>query len=87
MTQDQFHKGLATIRTAIETALHERGVSGGLVSQGNPSAGAGDIEFSVTVADKVEKENFARQEIEDSALAIDAPAAVKVRMLVGPFVR
>lgn len=34
-----------------------------------------------------DREVFSREEIEDSAIAIDAPAALKVRMLVSPFVR
>jgi len=87
MTQNLFNKGLETIRTAVETALHERGVGGATVNQSLPGTSESRTEFSVTVGDKTERQFFERQEIEDSARAIDAPAAAKVRMMVGPFVR
>jgi len=87
MAQDQFTKGLATIRTALESALSDRGVSGGVVNQKQHGTENDPTEFSITVGDKTESQLFERKEIEDSALAIDAPAAIKVRMMVGPFVR
>jgi hypothetical protein len=86
MTQDQFHKGLSTINVALEAALNERRVLGGVVKHAE-GAEPQDTQFSVTVEGKTEMQVFTRQEIEDSAQAIDAPAAIKVRMLVSPFVR
>jgi hypothetical protein len=87
MVQDQYNKGLVTIRVALEDALRERGVAGGIIESNVGSDAATDVEYSVTVNGKTEAQLFARQEIEDSAQAIDAPAAIKVRMLVSPFVR
>ena len=87
MAHDQFHKGLATIHAALETALGERGVTGAAVEHDGQDGDPKDTQFSVSVGGKSETQTFARQEIEDSALAIDAPSAVKVRLLVGPFVR
>jgi ketopantoate reductase len=84
MAQDQFHKGLSTIDLTLEATLHERGVVGGVVKH---NAQGEETQFSVTVDGKTEIQVFTRQEIEDSAQAIDAPAAIKVRMLVSPFVR
>lgn len=87
MAQEQFHKGLSTIRAALEAALNERGVGGGVVNQQASGETPQDVDFWVTVGDKTERQTFERQEIEDSALAIDAPAAIKVRIIVSPFVR
>jgi hypothetical protein len=87
MAQDQFHKGLSTINLALETALSQRGVVGGVVTYDAHSTEPRDTQFSVTVDGKTESQMFARQEIEDSAQAIDAPSATRVRMLVSPFVR
>jgi hypothetical protein len=82
----QFRKGMANIAHALESALQERGVQGSAVtfSEGSESAGA---DFMITVADDARKQHFSYEEIEDSGEAIDAPAAVKVRMLVSHFVR
>lgn len=87
MEQDQFQKGLSTINLALEAALRERGVAGSVVKHNAQSAELQETQFSVTVDGRTEIQLFTRQEIEDSAQAIDAPAAIKVRMLVSPFVR
>jgi hypothetical protein len=87
MSQDQFHKGLANILSALNTALTERGVGSALVKHNIDNAHPQPATFAVTVNGKTETQNFSREEIEDSGEAIDAPAAAKVRMLVSHFVR
>jgi hypothetical protein len=87
MTNDQFHKGVATIHAALEAAIQERGVTGGVIAHNAQGAEPQDTQFSLTVGGKTETSTFVRQEIEDSALAIDAPSALRVRMMVSPFVR
>jgi hypothetical protein len=87
MVQDQFQKGLSNINLALEEALRERGVAGGVVKHNAQGAELQEIQFSVSAYGKTEIQVFTRQEIEDSAQAIDAPSAIKVRMLVSPFVR
>jgi hypothetical protein len=84
---DQFQKGLATIRQAIESALTDRKVADAQVALQPATDKPQDVQVTVTVNGVVQVQSFTREEIEDSALAIDAPSAVKVRMLVGPFVR
>ena len=84
---DQFQKGLATIRQAVEASLSDRKVADAQVELQPLADKPQDVQVSVTVNGVVQVQTFSREEIEDSALAIDAPAAVKVRMLVGPFVR
>jgi lactoylglutathione lyase len=81
---DQFHKGLANIVREAESALRERGVQGSSVhSEGNEAIGA---DITVTVDDKVQMQHFTYEEIGDCGEAIDAPVAMKVRMLVSHFV-
>ena len=87
MPLDQFHKGLANIRAALETSLNERGVAGSAVSYSPATAEPQDTEFVVTANGETQSQTFTSAEIEDSGEAIDAPVAVKVRMLVSHFVR
>lgn len=83
-SKNQFHKGLANIVRETESALRERGVPGSSVrSEGNEAAG---VDITVTVDGEVQMQHFTYEEIEDCGEAIDAPAAVKVRMLVSHFV-
>jgi hypothetical protein len=84
---DQFQKGLTTIRQAIEASLTDRKVADAQIELQPSTEKPQDVQVSVTVNGVVQVQKFSREEIEDSALAIDAPSAVKVRMLVGPFVR
>ena len=84
---DQFQKGLATIKQSIEASLEDRRVVGAQVELQPLTEQPQDVEVSVSVNGATQMQKFTREEIEDSALAIDAPSAVKVRMLVGPFVR
>jgi predicted enzyme related to lactoylglutathione lyase len=83
--RDRFHKGLANIVREIESALRERGVAHSCVDfrEENEAAGA---DVTVTVDGEEQAQHFAYEEIEDCGEAIDAPVAVKVRMLVSHFV-
>ena len=85
--QDRFEKGLATIRNALDAAIHDRGVEGSRVDCSIDASGAQSARFSITADGKTEVQNFSREEIEDSGDAIDAPVSLKVRMLVSHFVR
>jgi lactoylglutathione lyase len=80
----QFQKGMANLVSAVEEALAARGIEGPVVDQGVD--GASDAKIRVSANGKVAEQRFAHQEIEDSGEAIDAPVAMKVRMLVSQFV-
>jgi hypothetical protein len=86
MSQDQFHKGLSNILDALQSTLTARGVKNAVVENRSGSGAPQDIEFAVTVNGRTETQKFVREEIEDSGEAIDAPVALKVRMLVSHFV-
>ena len=85
--QNQFQKGLIQIRSALDAALHDRKVAEAEVSMGLEDGGAHGARFDVAVGGKRESQAFSREEIEDSGAAIDAPVAMKVRLLVSHFVR
>jgi hypothetical protein len=85
--RDQFQKGLTHIREALDAALADRKVAGSTVSLALDGGGAQGASFEVVVGDKSESQAFSREEIEDSGEAIDAPVAMKVRLLVSHFVR
>ncbi len=87
MPQDQFNKGLTVILDAVHAALAERGVEGATVKHRGVGSLPGNVVVTLTVADKSADQLFERQEIDDSGQAIDAPAAMKVRLLVSQFVR
>jgi hypothetical protein len=92
MQQDQYQKGLATIRAEIDQVLADRGVIAAAIAvtedTGEPRAATTrSATFSITVNGDTRTETFTYDEIEDSGVAIDAPAAVKVRMLISHFVR
>lgn len=86
MIDDQFGKGLAIIRRAVESGLRDRGVTGYAVSCTLQGSDRKDAVFSVSANGKMESQRFTQAEIEDSGTAIDAPAAQKVRLLYAPFV-
>jgi hypothetical protein len=85
--QDQYQKGLAIIQKALHDGLQEHGISDAVVNCDALSSGTHDANFVVTAGGQTQSQRFAREEIEDSGQAIDAPAAIKVRMLVSHFVR
>jgi hypothetical protein len=86
MTDDHFGKGLAIIRSAVESGLRDRGVMGYAVNFTLQGSDRKDAVFSVSANGKMESQRFTRAEIEDSGTAINAPAAHKVRLLYAPFV-
>ncbi len=85
--QDQYAKGLTTIRAEIAHALADRGVPAGAIAVTEQTAEPRSATISITANGKTQTETFTYCEIEDSGEAIDAPAAIKVRMLVSHFVR
>jgi hypothetical protein len=92
MQQDQYQKGLATIRAEIDHALADRGVMAAAIvvteEKAEPRAATmRSATISITANGDTQTETFTYDEIEDSGEAIDAPAAIKVRMLVSHFVR
>jgi hypothetical protein len=97
MRHDQYQKGLATIRAEIDEVLADRGVIAAAIavteekadrrSATMRSATMRSATISITVNGDTQTETFTYDEIEDSGEAIDAPAAIKVRMLVSHFVR
>jgi hypothetical protein len=87
MQQDQYQKGLATIRAEIDEVLADRGVIAAAIAVNEDKAQPRAATISITVNGDTQTEIFTYDEIEDSGEAIDAPAAIKVRMLVSHFVR
>jgi protein-disulfide isomerase-like protein with CxxC motif len=90
MQQDQYQKGLATIRAEIDEVLADRGIIAAAIAVNEAEAAAATMRsatISITVNGDTQTETFTYDEIEDSGEAIDAPAAIKVRMLVSHFVR
>jgi hypothetical protein len=87
MQQDQYQKGLTTIRAEIDHALADRGVMTAAIAVTEEKAEPRAATISITANGDTQTETFTYGEIEDSGEAIDAPAAIKVRMLVSHFVR
>jgi hypothetical protein len=87
MPQDQYVKGLANIRSEIDKALQDSRVSAAVIDLAEDTAEPRTATISITADGKREAHTFTYSEIEDSGEAIDAPAAIKVRMLVSHFVR
>lgn len=86
MQQDQYQKGLTTIRAEIDEVLADRGVIAAAIAV-NEKTEPRSATISITVNGDTQTETFTYDEIEDSGEAIDAPAAIKVRMLISHFVR
>jgi hypothetical protein len=87
MQHDQYQKGLATIRAEIDEVLADRGILAAAVAVTQENTEPRTATFSITVNGDTQTETFTYDEIEDSGEAIDAPAAIKVRMLISHFVR
>jgi hypothetical protein len=92
MQQDQYQKGLSTIRAEIDEVLADRGILAAAIAVTEDKAEARpattrSATISITVNGDTQTETFTYDEIEDSGEAIDAPAAIKVRMLISHFVR
>lgn len=86
MTEDRYRKGLATIRSAALQSLQDRSVKGAAVSLSESNASERPVELSISVNGKTQVQVFTYRELEDSSEAIDAPAALKVRLLVSHFI-
>lgn len=84
---DQFHKGLDNIRAAIDSALREHRIEAAQVSHDSAGDVPSDIAFTLKARGESAIQSFAQEEIEDSGEAIDHTAAIKVRLLVSPFVQ
>jgi hypothetical protein len=85
MQQDQYLKGLATIRSEIDQVLADQGILAGAIAITEDGVDPRAAIVSITAKGKTETATFTYCEIEDSGEAIDAPAAIKVRMLVSHF--
>ena len=86
MPQDQLQKGVANTLSALKTALHDRGVADAIVEHHESPTEPSVLTISVTAKGKTATEHFTHEEILDSGEAVDAPASVKVRMLVSRFI-
>ena len=88
MSKDEFQKGLANIRSAVEEALDRLGVSNANVQLTEQQADhKQEVILLISSGGKTESQAFSRDEVLDSGEAIDAPAATKVRMLASHFVK
>jgi hypothetical protein len=86
MPQDQYQKGLSTIRIFVDAALRDRGI----VAQNVQLAEQGErreANLSISANGKTQAAVFSYDEVEDSGEAIDAPTAAKVRQLVSHFIQ
>jgi hypothetical protein len=86
MPQDQLQKGVANTLSALKTALHDRGVEAPVVEHQESSTDPSVLTITVTAKGKTATEHFTHEEILDSGEAVDAPVALKVRMLVSHFI-
>ena len=85
MSQDQYQKGLGTIRAFVDAALRDRGI----VAQSVQLAEQGperDANLSISANGKTETAKFSYDAVTDSGEAIDAPPAATVRRLISSFI-
>jgi hypothetical protein len=88
MSEDQFRKGLANIRSAVDAALEKLRVANANVQLAEQGADQKqEVILTISSGGKTESQVFSRDEVLDSGEAIDAPAALKVRMLASHFVK
>jgi hypothetical protein len=87
MAPDRFQKGLGNILAAFQSTLDERGVEGAIVSHVVKPSQPPSATFTVTADGKEQSQDFAHEEILDSGDAVDAPVALKMRMLVSHFIK
>ena len=86
MDTDQFHKGLTNVLQAIQAAFTDRRVEGAAVTHDAVEGQRQTVRIVISKGDKSDGQNFSPEELDDCGQAIDAPAALKVRMLVSRFV-
>ena len=84
--QLSFDKGLSIIRREIDMRLAQHNVEGAQVAWSIRGGPVGTADFTVSARSKTAKAEFSANEIQDSATAIDHPAATKVLHLVSHFV-
>ena len=88
MSEDQYKKGLANIRSAVDQALDKLGITNANVQLAEQEADQKrEVILSISSGERTESQVFSRDEVLDSGEAIDAPAALKVRMLASHFVK
>jgi hypothetical protein len=80
-----FEQGVQTIDREIGAAFIQAGVHNIRISHTTRGSGPADIAINVSAGDRTEELVFKREEIEDSARAIDSIAATNVRLLVSRF--
>jgi hypothetical protein len=81
----EFVLGQQTIVRELEAAFNQAGVRNVSVSHVTHGTEPGDTSFKVTANGRSEELMFTREDIEDSAFAIDSSAATNVRVLVSRF--
>lgn len=87
MSEDEYQKGLANIRAAVEKALDRLGVTNANIQLTEQQADQKqEVILLISSGGKTESQAFSHDEVIDSGEAIDAPAATKVRMLASHFV-
>jgi hypothetical protein len=85
--EQKFEKGLRTIRSALGTALNQKGVRDASISYSIPGFAplVPDATFKVVANGQTEELMFTNEQIADSAARLDSSAITKVRMLVSRF--
>jgi hypothetical protein len=81
----EFSNGIRTIRKAIDAELKAEGIRYTALSETVRGSPPNDTDFSVTAFGRTHSVTFNRQEIEDSAQALDSFAHTKVRLLLSHF--
>ena len=84
MSQDQYQKGLGTIRAFVDAALRDRGIAAQSVQLAEQGPQR-DANLSISANGKTHAAVFTYQQVADSGEAIDAPTAATVRRLVSNF--
>ena len=87
MSHDRFQKGVENILAMLQTTLVDRGVQDPVVTHSVKPGEASTATVSVTAYGQEETQEFGYEEILDSGDAVDAPVALKLRMLVSHFIR
>jgi hypothetical protein len=81
----QFTQGRQTIDRELEAAFSQAGVHSISISHDTRGSEPVDTSFKVVANGRAEDVVFTRQDIEDSARAIDSFSSTKVRLLVSRF--
>lgn len=87
MGLDRFEKGVNNILAALQSTLIERGVESPVVRHVVKPSEPSGVTVTVSAGGQEQTQDFAYEEILDSGDAVDAPVALKLRMLVSHFIR